>query len=486
MNRKFKHIFAVYLFAFIIISMMACLKVYSVNSAFMDLGTTIETLYFIGVHNEFDRIFLGHIQPFLLFFSIPYKIANGVTATYITIGIQTLIILFPIFKINKEFGAISTLIYLCNPIIYFLAFSTFHIDVIILPMLYLFTSYCNEKKYNNCLFIALLIIFLKETFAPIAVICGIYIFFKSKHKLKSTVLILFGITYFFVSVFYIIPYFNISDNKLISGYEKYGTNILDIFISLLTHFDGFIIDIISNPLKIKLLLTLAIVFPLIFIKFQLLIILTIPIFIMLLSSNNANYYSFGHHYLAPILPIFIYITFLNIQYCNRFKKYYLYYSIIICVAISPAPLSRLFFSSKIDNFSYTSYISTDRDKKISEILRNINITKDLNLVISIQNNILIPELHVKYTMLLYPSGVFEPMVYPFKGTYNSYKLLYADYVILDTKRQPFLYDKGCNYYYKKCTDLFLENNYNRTLFDVKKQYSVFIEYDGFYIFKKKI
>ena len=463
---------------------MACLKVNSLNSAFMDLGTTVESLYFIGKHYEFSRLFTGHIQFSLLIFSIPYTIFNGLVATYIIIALQTIILLSPIFKIHKEFGTNATLIYLSNPIIYYLAFSTFHIDVLVIPLLYYFISFCNQKKYNYSLLFGSLITLVKESFAPISVVCGIYLLIKSKYLIKASLLILFSSFYFIASLAYVIPYFYNSNINFISGYASFGINIFDILINLVTNFDKFFLDILFNPLKIKFLILIIIVFPLAFIRFNLLIILSFPILIMLLSSSNNNYFSFGHHYIAPLLPIYIYITFINLKKSYKLQRYYLLYSVIICIALSPSPLSRLFFSSKIDNFNYASYISTERSKKISDILNNLSNHQDISIVISIQNNIFLPELHFKHTMLLYPSGVFKPMPYPFKGTYNENRLLNADYVVLDTKRRPFIYDKGCNYYYQKCTDLAVENEYNLLFLDVKKRYSLHYEYDGLFVFKR--
>jgi hypothetical protein len=284
---------------------------------------------------------------------------------------------------------------------------------------------------------------------------------------------------------YIIPAFQINEAQIITGFESYGTNPIEILKSIVLNVDKFIINLFANPLKLKFILTLLIVFPLSFIKFRFINFLSIPILLMLLSSDNENYFSFGHHYVAPLLPIFTFTTLIYLQNNQNIIKYYLIYSIFICLILSPSPFSRLFFTNKTEIYNYSSYLINERDMAIKQFLNILAENNEPNLVISIQNNILIPNLHSKHTMLLYPSGVMIPMIYPFKGIQNSNKILSADYVVIDKNRQPFLLDKSCDYYYGKCNNTEMKEYYDLAIKEVEDKFLKVVDYDGFFIYKRK-
>ena len=457
------------------------------NSAFMDLGSTVETLYQVAIYKDYYRIFHGHFQPFILIFSIPFFIFKPIIATYIILIIQNILLLSPILIILRRYNFKYSIMYLLNPYIYYISFNSFNIDCLIIPFISYFLIFSNSHKVLLSLITSIIICLIKEPYSLVSIMCGFYLIIKLdknfKNILFSTILILFSSLYFYFTVAIILPLFSPNLN-LLSEYAYLGKNIKDIISKL--HINIFIfIENLFDFNKLKFFIYILLFFSPIIIFFPLELMLISPLILILLASKNQNYYSIGHHYLMPLLPIFIFCIYkFTIKRPLIVLNLFIFFTFLINIILSPSPVSRLFISNKIDYYNYRSYILDSRSLFIRTKIDEIFYDRKANLTLSIQNNIFNPTLFTNAVPILFPDGIYEKKIYPFLYGNHSGKQLFADYILIDTKKQPYIYDKSCNYLYGQCQDTNFLEDYLKIIEYLKLNFEIIFSYDGFYIFKR--
>jgi hypothetical protein len=189
---------------------------------------------------------------------------------------------------------------------------------------------------------------------------------------------------------------------------------------------------------------------------------------------------YGHHYslgfVGPLICYFSQNQIFSKKFFLQKKKNIVIIMLIILTHIifSPSPISRFFWLKKISKLNYESYFVTQRDKKIKNLIKNIDISD--NLVIETQNNINLFKISARKYSQVFPQGYINPK------NINQFKT--PDIIIIDLKKEPYLVDIGCDYIYKKCLNKNLQSKYKSYFENVKKTYQVLVEYDQFYIFKK--
>jgi hypothetical protein len=204
-----------------------------------------------------------------------------------------------------------------------------------------------------------------------------------------------------------------------------------------------------------------------------------------LGSNNSNYYSIGHHYLIALLPIYIYcLQDFIYEKKEKFLKYIIIYTLLLNIIISPSPISRLFFTSKITFYNYNSYFITDREEIIKAKIKELFSNEHNMINLSIQNNIFDANLFAYNTTLLFPDGIFTSKEYPFINGNLSNQSILADYVLIDTKKQPFIYDKSCDFIYEKCQNILFLDSYNKIYEYLNYNFFIQYQYGGFIIYKR--
>ena len=142
------------------------------------------------------------------------------------------------------------------------------------------------------------------------------------------------------------------------------------------------------------------------------------------------------------------------------------------------------------------------------------IPADPNVAVSTQNTLNWSYLaHRKY-YFCFPTGVIEPAKVPRwddvsslwsklvsglwlvvsgkKGIANhqppttNYRLIYADYVLLDLKRPWFIKDRGCPCWKEeRCCDPEFASEFLKLVKEMRSQYNMVYKKDGFMIFKRE-
>jgi len=185
-------------------------------------------------------------------------------------------------------------------------------------------------------------------------------------------------------------------------------------------------------------------------------------------------------------------------------------SIFFHILLSPSPISRIFWFELVPQYHYTAYIPTKRDAMIKEAIKEY-IPDDFNVSVSTQNSVNCAHLAHRRYYFCFPKGVTEPAKVPdfsnksliglwtvikdlVSGQWTKekrlpttdYRLIYADYVVLDLKRQWFVNDRGCDLWRNgQCHNPAFSQEFLKLVEETKKRYDLIYEKDGFMILKRR-
>ena len=512
---------------FLLISSMSVLKYYSLHAYFYDLGVFLWHFYKIGTLHEFWVAFSGHNSPVTLLSSLlsvfPFKFIPFI----LLIG-QAFFLCAPGYWILKYYGWTIFCLYILYFPIWYLALFDFHPDFLAVPVLFIFFYYCYLKKYWNATFVSLFLALIKEPFSLQTIFCGLFIIIQIITEYYSTteitrkrfssliynivpglISIVIGISYFYISVAFIIPYFNpdLSNSNLMSAYSWMGTGILNKSLFLFTHPVDLMNEIILNRKKIIFIIAVfgsCSFLPLLSPRF---LIPAIPPLAIALLSRSENVYALGHHYLAGVVAPVCVASIHSIVYLNGRAtlepiKKYLHTTVILIAVISnmmlsPSPISRLFWYKNVPNYSYKAYIPTTRDAKIKEAIDKY-IPQDNEVSVSFMNSLCYTSLVKRKSVYSYPRGVTIPFpeAVKYSGSLSNfisnlidnkllpglYKENIADYVVLDLKRPWFMVDYGCIWENNMCVDNKFVNDFISNLNKTKILYKKIYDQDEFLIF----
>ncbi len=476
---------------FVIASFMSVTRYESLHSTVMDFAVYTDQFYNVNHLNNWKSVFSTHIQPFVLLYAWVYSLFPELYAHIPILLIQNLLLILPSVWILKEFGRAGALSYLLFFPLWFNFLFDFHIDHIAVPLLYWFFIFHNRGQFFKSSLCALGLILVKDIFLFQALSCGLYLIFFSniKYRLKGA---LYGLIIIIVGLFLLYLYkelpiavLNINYNfefieRLQDRFDNKG--VIDFFNTLLSELST------EGKAKYILLLFFALGFvPLLAPKY---LLVAAPILASSLLSDSVEHYNIASHYtIGLIVPMML--SFINglsiakkilikINFSSRMFFIYLYsFLLLLHVAISPSPISRLFWSSKIWNYNYMAYVNTSRDLMIKKTLNDV-FSRKKNIYISIQNSLNWSPLLNGNKILLFPLGVTPDD----NGKYIK-KGVSADYVVVDTKRPWYVLDKGCDWVFNKCTNNDKAMEYLSWIDKSRRTMNVLFEKDGFIILKKK-
>jgi len=118
---------SIYLVVFILLSTMAVLRYYSLHSTVYDMGLSINNFYMIS-EGYWERLFLSHIQPLGVFWSLFYKVLPTDSVPVLILVGQASLLTLPIIGLYRFYGllpAIAFLLYFVKLIICSLRSSNF-------------------------------------------------------------------------------------------------------------------------------------------------------------------------------------------------------------------------------------------------------------------------------------------------------------------------------------------------------------------------
>lgn len=506
---------------------MAILKYLSLHSGFYDLGIFFSHFYNIANRGQLWRLFYGHSQPLMLLYAAVYRIIPEYLSAIAVLIFQAFFIVLPGYWLQKRFGWLPFLAFVLYFPIWYNALFDFHMDHLAVPLLFWFYFLVEDERYWLAIFPGVLLALVKEPFALQTAACGIFLLLKAYRShwagghlpnylsyLPGILLFLFGCSYFYAVVNFIFPALTGNRGGLdSSAFGWMGSGIKNMLIFIVFHPVVIIKEIFGMPGKIFYLLVLFGSLGFISILKPLYLIPALPILGISLLSRLDNHYSIGHHYtaglIAPMIMAFVMGLAVFKKFCEKFGLKKNGVNFILCaifllshILLSPSPLSQMFWRNKVWSDGWQAYIPTKRNKMIKEAIKKY-IPADPNVVVSTQNSLNWSYLaHRKY-YFCFPTGVTEPAKVPdfsnkglkqflkyitnHKLQTPNYKLIYADYVLLDLKRLWFIKDMGCNKWKDgQCYDQTFSKKFLNLIKETKKKYSLIYEKDGFMIFHRLV
>jgi uncharacterized membrane protein len=478
----------------------------SLHYSVMDLGLATHTFFGINDLEEYSRVLFGHIQPYLLLYAIIWGLFKS---TYLIVLLQLFFLLLPIYYIFKKYNNISALAYLLYFPLWFNALFDFHIDHLSIPILFGFFLAVENKKYLWAAVFSIALGFVKEIFILQTIMCGLYIIvhgyksFNSNRKIIyiGLLTIVIGVYYFIVTFNYIsfdqTEYKNFGLSS--EAFSWLGNSISEVLWYLINNVVEIIIDILNTPRKVIYLIALFGALGFVPLLSPGPLIVALPILAVSLLSSYQGYYGLGHHYTAGLIAPMI-IAFAGglpraITIWKRagfsakwFTPILMIGLLFAHIALSPSPISRLFWSDKVWSYNYRAYIPTERDRIIKKAISDY-IPAGSDIVVSIQNTLNLDSLMKRRQILLFPDGVSNEKLSPFfsKGFQSvdiEWRRVKADYVILDIKRPWFINDQGCKWLYSECTDKKMAAEYLEWISKSRKLMNVIFEKDGFLILSR--
>ena len=499
------------LFALSII-LMPALKYYSIHTTFMDLGIFFRHFFHIEKLGWLLTLFYGEVQPLLPIYSEIFYWPPNDLGVYLILIIQSLLLIAPALYIKKyETNTIFYAYILFFPV-WFIALFDFHIDHLLIPLLFAFFYSVRKQRLLFGSLFAISIILVKDVYALQTIFCGIYIILSNKiaprnnqnillHKnIYGVILILIGALYFYVSVEGLIPsvYGGVKGGIGSTAFSWLGNDVFGILKNLFVNFPNIFFDIITNNNKMLFLIVIFGSLAFIPLLAPLPIVVALPIIAISLLSQNELHYNLASHYTAGLVAPLI-VSFSDAIKKFNFKKINLFkvnalgiltiFMVIAHILLSPSPISKLFWTNKIWSYGYLAYYKNERDFMIENAIKKY-IPKKYDTVVSTQNTVNILSLSERKYSMVYPQGVFaEKKVPPFSNDFLVHKDTWikvkAEYVILDRKRPWYMVDKGCGWVYGKCTDIKMAEEYLNSIKKSLNIMDIIFEKDGFMILKRK-
>jgi uncharacterized membrane protein len=368
-----------------------------------------------------------------------------------------------------------------------------------------------------------------------------------------------GLGYFYFAIHYLLPYFTPGDWSGPLGGESFGwlgDSLGEILKTIITKPYAVVWDIAITPGK---LVYLAIVFGMLaFIPLlsPVFLIPAAPLLAISMLSHLPNHYDYNTHYMAgliiPVIFAFVYglpkaeliwarlISWLwcrlssgatsrsgkegvtqkiilqgkfNIRVASMLpaglrrsqNRYWLFYGLLFSwillghIALSPSPISRLFWLNKVWSYNWHAYVPTDR-LVMMKVAMDKFIPEDPEVSVATQNTLNYSLLAHRKLYLSFPLGISEPSKVmnwsnrtwkafgEFVRTgYKSPPIIddrYADYVVLDLQRPYFLVDHGCEWVYGYCRNKEMEKKFLDLVAYARITYETVFEQDGFIILRR--
>ena len=465
---------------------MSILRYLSFHSRFFDLGIYDHAIWRIAKQGDWGYLVRGHFRPIVGVYALFYKLfPSAITLLFLqTLAIgMSAVPLYHIARRELRSGYYASLIviifFLYSPVLYNNLFD-FHADHLIILLMFLGFYFLGKNKPLAFFLVCLPGLFLKEPLILSIGAMGLYAVVR--HRMYKSGGILFASA---AILFYLI----MSNAMLYLGRDSYagivlhagsfsylGNNIFEAAKSLLLH-PWIIIREIIDVWKMGYLTFLFLPLLLIPLLSPLSLIPAFPALAISLLSRSAYHHWIGHQYTASVIaPVFVALIY-GLKLLNTkggylkayFKKYLrigvpqrkflkaslwtiLIISVYYNIALSPSPISVLFWKESMRDYYKTFYVITERDRILDDAIRRF-IPREAS--VTSQNN-------VNNSYLAHRTE-YHPFVWGIKET---------DYVVLDQKRTGFIKDEV----YKR--------KYEEKLKKLPENYQIIFSYDGIYIFER--
>ncbi|NJB68673.1 putative membrane protein [Desulfobaculum xiamenense] len=496
--------------AFLIMGSMAVLKHESLHASIADLGLAVAHLRDLELRAWWPVVFWGHCQPLKPIWAWFYGLmpdGAGAAALLVT---QAALLCMPAAELARRHGWTALAAFILYFPLWFNGLFDFHPDHLAVPLLFGFLFAAEDRRFATACAMAMLLALVKEPFALQTAACGAYLLVKEGRGAlpAALLLIVFGCGYFLAATGWLIPALGpASGGPLGSGaFGWMGSTPSEALLFMVTHPFATLGAMVDTPGKLLYLGTLfgALLFIPLLAPAELLPAL--PPLALALLSQEPNHYGIGHHYtagvIAPLVMGFMHglpraRKLLGTTRAGRHTAAIVLAALLLGhVALSPSPISRLFWTDKIWSYGWRAYVPTERDVMIRTALRR---HLDGAQVLSMQNTLMWDGALGERTLLVFPAGVAQPLRWPDfdalsrrdpiaalagRDTHPPDLFLSADCVVLDLKRPWHVGDRGCAWLRGRCTDDRAAMEFMDMVDVARRDFATVFENDGFLILRR--
>lgn len=502
---------AVFLGLFAVLAVMACLKYLALHSTVFDLGVFLSNLYSLHKYGEWWRAFLGHAQPLLPLYAQVYRLVPDQAAPLVLLVFQALLLALPALFAAKRHGLLAALAYALYFPVWTNALFDFHLDHLLVPILFAFLAAATSGRFGLALVLGLLPCLVKEPYALTTVCCGAYLAFVAGQRKPGWWLMGLGGLYFYAATTWFVP-FCTADGGLgaqSGAYAWLGGGPGSAIATVLLHPGTTLATMFGVPGKWKYLGFLfgaLLFFPIFRPK---LLLPALPSLALALLSTQPNYYGWANHYTAGAAGALFFafcevlgpVRILARQSGIGVRGFSLALLLLLFtghVALAPSPLSRLFWTTDNFAFSMEAYEPTARDAAIlAEILNSV--PRDPAIPVVAQNTLNWGALAERLDYNSFPLGVFTP--HPVRDLSGAtladfWKFVrtgqidlpvrswQAQYVLLDMTRPWFVLDKGCEFQNGSCQDAEVAGEFTALVDRAKAELETVYDQGGFIILRR--
>jgi uncharacterized membrane protein len=503
---------AVFAGLFGVLAVMSCLKYLALHSTVFDLGVFLSNLHSLHVAGQWWRAFLGHAQPLLPVYAQVYRLAPDQAAPLALLVSQAFVLALPAFFAGRRHGTLAALAYALFFPVWTNALFDFHLDHLLVPILYGFLAAATTGRIGWAVVLGLAPSLVKEPYALTTICCGAYLWLCEGRRGPGLFLAVFGALYFYVATSLVVPFCTADPGLGVQSgaFSWLGGSPGAALATMITQPGKVLTVVLGVPGKWKYLLFLfgsLIFFPLLRPK---LLLPALPTIALSLLSTNPGYYGWANHYTAGAAGV-LFFAFCQVlgpvrvlarqsgAGAGRVAFAVMAWLAIAHVMLAPSPVSRLFWTTDSFAFSGEAYEPTARDAAIlGEILKTV--PQDPSVAVVSQNTLNWGALAERLDYNSFPLGVFEshPVrdlsgatwadFWTFVRTRQTPNLpvrsWQAQYVLLDLTRPWFVLDRGCEFIQGACRDEDVAREFNVFVIRARQQFETLYDQGGFLILRR--
>jgi uncharacterized membrane protein len=495
-----------------LLAVMAVTKYNSLHSSYFDLGAFLFHFTNFSSGQEW-RLFSGHSHPLIFIWSWFYQLLPSNWAPEIILSAQAALLACPVIWLKRHYGFVAAIAYTLYFPLWYNALFDFHLDHLAVPLLFGFFFLVHKENIFGAVILALLLALVKEPFALQTSACGLYLILFKKHPWAGITLVTVGLSWFFVSSHYLVPFFSQGPAGGLESpaFSWLGNGLSEIIWFILSKPHIILGEIVSSERKITYLISIFGALGFISLLKPSPLLIAVPVLAISLLSKFDNYSGLQFHYtaglIAPLTIAFAEGLPKAKRIANRIGIKEITFVPLVLIALlgfhikhAPSPISLLFWNSKSWNYHYSAYLITDREKRIKRaILAHIPIESGVG--VSTQNTINLGHLAHHKFYFSFPDGILQPNnilqssdryfieLWKFINTGEMTKKTeekWADFIVLDLKRPWFIGDEGCPWINGQCkNNEEFASRFLALVQQTKERFETVYKEDGFYILKRK-
>lgn len=503
---------AVFAGLFGVLAVMSCLKYLALHSTVFDLGVFLSNLHSLHVAGQWWRAFLGHAQPLLPVYAQVYRLVPDQAAPLVLLVSQALVLALPAFFAGRRHGTLAALAYALFFPVWTNALFDFHLDHLLVPILYGFLAAATTGRIGWAVVLGLAPSLVKEPYALTTICCGAYLWLCEGRRGPGLFLAAFGALYFYVATNLVVPFCTVDAGLGVQSgaFSWLGGSPGAALATMITQPGKVLAVVLGVPGKWKYLCFLfgsLLFFPLLRPK---LLLPALPTIALSLLSTNPSYYGWANHYTAGAAGV-LFFAFCQVlgpvrvlarqsgAGAGRVVFAVMGWLAIAHVMLAPSPVSRLFWTTDSFAFSSDAYEPTARDAAIlAEILKVV--PQDPRVAVVSQNTLNWGALAERLDYNSFPLGVFEPHpvrdlsgatwadFWTFARTRQTPNLpvrsWQAQYVLLDLTRPWFVLDRGCEFMQGACRDEDVAREFNVFVIRARQEFETLYDQGGFLILRR--